>query len=251
MMQFVEETRLQTADQATAVASGHHDAAPAPRAVCQENGPVPYARTWFGGYGGGGGAPVGFWAGAAGAQGAAPEARGGGTAPVVFGAEPAGSQGAVPEARAAGNGGRTCRKKYCYASCGSGELLRDRSEVRPAQKKGPGSRRGRCGDASVGSLPRRFGSSLRSTGTGSDGLRFRFAAVEPAHGVGPNGPRGDLRGGVFPGALRGDRKYGELRAIALRLARLGIGSGESYDGYGIEVHVFLLVRRLKPVRCSE
>src|ERR1700722_3193860 len=227
MMQFVEETRLQTADQATAVASGHHDAAPAPRAVCQENGPVPYARTWFGGYGGRG------------------------TAPVVFGAEPAGSQGAVPEARAAGNGGRTCRKKYCYASCGSGELLRDRSEVRPAQKKGPGSRRGRCGDASVGSLPRRFGSFLRSTGTGSDGLRFRFAAVEPAHGVGPNGPRGDLRGGVFPGALRGDRKYGELRAIALRLARLGIGSGESYDGYGIEVHVFLLVRRLKPVRCSE
>ena len=52
MMEFIEETRLQAADQATAVASGHHDAAPAPRAVCQENGPIPYARTWFGEYGG-------------------------------------------------------------------------------------------------------------------------------------------------------------------------------------------------------
>jgi len=113
MMQFIDETRLQTADQATAVASGHHDAAPAPRAVCNENGPVPYARTWFGDYGGRG------------------------TAPVVFGAELAGSQGAVPEARAARNRGRTCRKKYCYASRRSGESLRDRSEVRPAQKKAP------------------------------------------------------------------------------------------------------------------
>jgi hypothetical protein len=63
------------------------------------------------------------------------------------------------------------------------------------KKKGPGSRRGRCAEASVGSLTRRFGSLLRSTGTGSDGLRFRFAAVEPAHGVRPNRPRGDLGGG--------------------------------------------------------
>ena len=52
MMEFIKETRLQTADQATAVASGHHDAAPAPRAFCQENGPVPYARTCFAEYGG-------------------------------------------------------------------------------------------------------------------------------------------------------------------------------------------------------
>src|SRR5580704_3644406 len=162
-------------------------------------------------------------------------------------------------------------------------------------KKGPGFRRGRCADASVGSLTRRFGSFLRSTSTGSDGLRFRFVAVEPAHGIGVNGPRGDLRGGgllafprtlvgrtdqaafhqnvralpdivedvlrqaraedrdpvplglrnpfvfgVFPRALRGDRKHGEFWAVALRLALLGIGSGESYDGYGIEIHVFLL-----------
>jgi len=52
VMEFSEKTRLQTADQTIAVASGHHDAAPAPRAVCQQNGPVPYARTWFGEYGG-------------------------------------------------------------------------------------------------------------------------------------------------------------------------------------------------------
>jgi hypothetical protein len=121
-----------------------------------------------------------------------------------FRAELAGSQGALPETRAAGNGGRTCRKICCYAAGRSGEFLRDRSEVRPAQKKGPGSRRGRCADASVGSLTRRFGSLLRSTGTGSAGLRFRFAAVEPAHGVRPNRPRGDLRGGgllAFAGNL--------------------------------------------------
>jgi hypothetical protein len=111
MMEFIEETRLQAADQATAVASGHHDAAPAPRAVCKDIGPVPYARTWFGEYGGRG------------------------TAPVVFEAELAGSQGADPEARVAGNAGRTCRKICCYATRRSGEFLRDRSEVRPAKKK--------------------------------------------------------------------------------------------------------------------
>ena len=117
MMEFIKETRLQTADQATAIASGHHDAAPAPRAFCQENGPVPYARTWFAEYGGRG------------------------RRRSFFGAEPAGSQGAVPETRADRNGGRTCRKICCYATHRSGEFLRGRSEVRPAQKKGPGSRR--------------------------------------------------------------------------------------------------------------
>lgn len=50
-------------------------------------------------------------------------------------------------------------------------------------KKSHGSRRGLRADASVGSLTRRFGSLLRSTGTGSDGLRFRFAAVGSVHGV--------------------------------------------------------------------
>src|SRR5580704_233842 len=130
---------------------------------------------------------------------------------------------------------------------------------------------------------------------GSDCFRFRLAAIEPAHGVGANGPRSDLGRrdffafartlvdradqaafdqnvraladvvehvlrktraedrnpvplglrdpfvfSVFPGALRGDRKHGELRAVALGLALFGIGSDESYECYGIEVHVFLL-----------
>lgn len=50
----------------------------------------------------------------------------------------------------------------------------------------------------------------------------------------PLGLRDPFVFSVFPGPLGCDRKHGELRAVALRLALFGIGSYETNECYGID-----------------
>src|ERR1700735_2197364 len=66
---------------------------------------------------------------------------------------------------------------------------------RGQHKKGPRQIAGaRCITESEGSVLRCFRGFLGSLRIGSGRFRLGFAAVEPAYGVSPNGPRGDLRG---------------------------------------------------------
>jgi hypothetical protein len=84
-----------------------------------------------------------------------------------------------PSARVVGNKDRADRKICCYAVHGSGELLRDWSELRPAHKKGPGERAGAPLCLHLSNQKKRGPTELR------DRLRERGheQRYDPRHGI--------------------------------------------------------------------